>query len=273
MTDPGSCARTSRVTWAPFLAALQGVAVRDLLIEPARLEEAFLEYYDDAPAGMTGALFARTLAAHRVRHHRVHRRDARVGRGAAARLRELRQARTARSSRNNPMLEQFSQFGGGDLFSLARRDGARLHPPVRDRGHSASSAIGVPIRSHRLRASAGHPRGAARRGPSPAVRSSWWSRWSRAARRWPLAIAAQLVSSVVGSTVAGVGGRAPESTGCRIVWAMGLLLFAHHSWHRDRRVRLVRPDRTRPGVTLAIVLGSYLLEVIASLWTGRPLAR
>lgn len=29
----------------PLLAALQGVAVRDLLIEPARLEEAFLEYY------------------------------------------------------------------------------------------------------------------------------------------------------------------------------------------------------------------------------------
>jgi ABC-2 type transport system ATP-binding protein len=30
----------------PLLAALQGVAVRDLLIEPARLEEAFLEYYE-----------------------------------------------------------------------------------------------------------------------------------------------------------------------------------------------------------------------------------
>jgi ABC-2 type transport system ATP-binding protein len=30
----------------PFLATLQGVAVRDLLIEPARLEEAFLEYYE-----------------------------------------------------------------------------------------------------------------------------------------------------------------------------------------------------------------------------------
>jgi ABC-2 type transport system ATP-binding protein len=29
----------------PLLAALQGVVVRDLLIEPARLEEAFLEYY------------------------------------------------------------------------------------------------------------------------------------------------------------------------------------------------------------------------------------
>jgi ABC-2 type transport system ATP-binding protein len=34
----------------PLLAALQGVAVRDMLIEPARLEEAFLEYYaPDAP--------------------------------------------------------------------------------------------------------------------------------------------------------------------------------------------------------------------------------
>jgi len=33
---------------APFLAALDGVTVRDLTIEPARLEEAFLEFYDDA---------------------------------------------------------------------------------------------------------------------------------------------------------------------------------------------------------------------------------
>jgi ABC-2 type transport system ATP-binding protein len=31
----------------PFLAALEGVDVRDLTIEPARLEEAFLEFYDD----------------------------------------------------------------------------------------------------------------------------------------------------------------------------------------------------------------------------------
>ncbi len=39
----------------PLLAALQGVAVRDLLIEPARLEEAFLEYYaPETPAGEDG---------------------------------------------------------------------------------------------------------------------------------------------------------------------------------------------------------------------------
>jgi hypothetical protein len=32
----------------PFLAAIAGAAVEDLTIEPARLEEAFLEFYDEA---------------------------------------------------------------------------------------------------------------------------------------------------------------------------------------------------------------------------------
>jgi hypothetical protein len=31
----------------PFLAAIRGAQIRDLTIEPARLEEAFLEYYAD----------------------------------------------------------------------------------------------------------------------------------------------------------------------------------------------------------------------------------
>jgi ABC-2 type transport system ATP-binding protein len=37
-----------------FLAAIRDVAVRDLTIEPARLEEAFLEFYADEPATGTG---------------------------------------------------------------------------------------------------------------------------------------------------------------------------------------------------------------------------
>jgi ABC-2 type transport system ATP-binding protein len=37
---------------APFLAALTGVTVRDLTIEPARLEEAFLEFYDERLDGV-----------------------------------------------------------------------------------------------------------------------------------------------------------------------------------------------------------------------------
>ncbi len=37
----------------PFLAAIAGAPIHDLTIEPARLEEAFLEFYEpvDAPAG------------------------------------------------------------------------------------------------------------------------------------------------------------------------------------------------------------------------------
>jgi ABC-2 type transport system ATP-binding protein len=35
----------------PFLAALHGLDVRDLTIEPARLEEAFLEFYEDDAVG------------------------------------------------------------------------------------------------------------------------------------------------------------------------------------------------------------------------------
>jgi ABC-2 type transport system ATP-binding protein len=35
----------------PFLAAISRVRVLDLLIEPARLEEAFLEFYEDRPSG------------------------------------------------------------------------------------------------------------------------------------------------------------------------------------------------------------------------------
>jgi hypothetical protein len=34
----------------PFLAAIAGAEVVDLTIEPARLEEAFLEFYDEAAA-------------------------------------------------------------------------------------------------------------------------------------------------------------------------------------------------------------------------------
>jgi len=41
----------------PFLAAIRDSQVTDLLIEPARLEEAFLEFYSDQPAaaGATGS--------------------------------------------------------------------------------------------------------------------------------------------------------------------------------------------------------------------------
>jgi hypothetical protein len=39
----------------PFLAAIGGAAITDLTIEPARLEEAFLEYYADEDAAEVAA--------------------------------------------------------------------------------------------------------------------------------------------------------------------------------------------------------------------------
>ena len=61
----------------PFLAAIAGAAITDLTIEPARLEEAFLDVLrrdDDARStaapsrpGMSRALFRRTWRAQRVR--------------------------------------------------------------------------------------------------------------------------------------------------------------------------------------------------------------
>jgi ABC-2 type transport system ATP-binding protein len=39
----------------PFLAAIAGARITDLTIEPARLEEAFLEYYDDHAPAVRGA--------------------------------------------------------------------------------------------------------------------------------------------------------------------------------------------------------------------------
>lgn len=39
----------------PFLAAIHAAAITDLTIEPARLEEAFLEYYADEDAAEAAA--------------------------------------------------------------------------------------------------------------------------------------------------------------------------------------------------------------------------
>jgi hypothetical protein len=47
----------------PFLAALRDVRVTDLTIEPARLEEAFLEFYAEGEAGEAGEAGAEAQAA------------------------------------------------------------------------------------------------------------------------------------------------------------------------------------------------------------------
>ena len=164
---------------------------------------------------------------------------------------------------NNPFLEQFSQFGGGDLFSLP---GAMalgfIHPFAIV--VCAILAIGIPL---------GGIVAERQRGTLEVLLARPVSRHTLivvvaavAVTSLALAIAAQLLASVVGATVAGVADELPIER-LPMVWAMGLLLFA--TLMCIALAASVSFDRTAPaqGLTLAIVLGSYLLEVVSSLWT------
>jgi ABC-2 type transport system permease protein len=165
--------------------------------------------------------------------------------------------------RNNPLLEQFSQFGGGDLFSLS---GAMalgfIHPFAI--AIAGVIAIGVPILSIVAER---------QRGTLEVLLSRPVSRHALmlvvlgvGMLGLALLLAAQLASSIVGAFAAGVEeelriGRLP------IVWAMGMLLFG--TFLAIALAASVSFDRTMPalGVTLLIVLVTYLLEVISTLWS------
>ena len=164
---------------------------------------------------------------------------------------------------NNPFLEQFSQFGGGDLFSLPGAMALGFIPPFAI-VVCGILAIGIPI---------GGIVSERQRGTLEVLLSRPISRHTLmvvvaivAIVALAVAIAAQLVSSIAGATFAGVADEVPMDR-LPIVWAMGLLLFV--TIMAIALAASVSFDRTAPaqGVTLAIVLGSYLLEVISSLWT------
>lgn len=164
---------------------------------------------------------------------------------------------------NNPFLEQFSQFGGGDLFSLP---GALalgfIHPFAIV--VCCILAIGIPI---------GGIVSERQRGTLEVLLARPVSRHTLmvvvtvvAITGLALAIAAQLLSTIAGAAIADVADELPVGR-LPIVWAMGLLLFATIT--AIALAASVSFDRVAPaqGVTLVIVLGSYLLEVISSLWT------
>jgi ABC-2 type transport system permease protein len=211
---------------------------------------------------MTGALLRRTFAAHRVVI--VACIGAMLIWGVVLPLIYASIGKQYGSFiQNNPFLEQFSQFGGGDLFSLP---GAMALGFIHPFAIVVCSllAIGIPI---------GGIVSERQRGTLEVLLSRPISRHTLmvvvalvAVSALAVAIAAQLLSSVIGSTVAGVTDELPVDR-LPIVWAMGLLLFA--TIMAIALAASVSFDRTAPaqGVTLAIVLGSYLLEVISSLWT------
>ncbi|MFN8518771.1 MAG: ABC transporter permease subunit [Chloroflexota bacterium] len=211
---------------------------------------------------MTGVLLRRTLAANRVRF--LVCLVAMLVWGAVLPMVYASFGRQYGGFiRNNPMLEQFSQFGGGDLFSLS---GAMalgfIHPFAI--AICSVMAVGVPILSIV---------GERQRGTLEVLLSRPVSRHSLIVvvmgvglASLALLLAAQLASSVVGALVAGVGDELAMSR-LPVVWAMGLLLFG--TFLCIALAASVSFDRTMPalGVTLLILLGSYLLEVVASLWS------
>ena len=107
-------------------------AVHDLTIEPARLEEAFLEYYDGRSARDPAP--ERNAPRRCTRERRPVPPDARRQPASAcwpaawacssgapccpSSTRTFGKTIERRSFSGNPLFEQFSQFGGGDLFSL-----------------------------------------------------------------------------------------------------------------------------------------------------------
>ncbi len=165
--------------------------------------------------------------------------------------------------RNNPLLEQFSQFGGGDLFSLSGAIALGFIHPFAIAIVSVI-AVGVPILSVVAER---------QRGTLEVLLARPVSRHTLivvvlvvGVVALALLLAAMLGSAIVGALVAGVGDEL-EVARLPLVWAMGLLLFG--TFLAIALAASVSFDRTMPalGITLLIVLASYLFEVIASLWT------
>jgi len=165
--------------------------------------------------------------------------------------------------RSNPMLEQFSQFGGGDLFSLPGAIALGFIHPFAI-AIASVIAIGVPILAIVAER---------QRGTLEVLLSRPVSRHRLivvvlivGVAGLALLLAGLLASSLVGALVAGVSDEL-DVTGLPLAWAMGLLLFG--TVLAIALAASVSFDRTMPalGLTLVFVLGSYLLEAIASLWT------
>ncbi len=210
---------------------------------------------------MTGALLRRTFAANRVRI--IGCVIAMLVWGAITPLIYASFGRQYGSFiRNNPFLEQFSQFGGGDLFSLPGAIALGFIHPFAIAVVSII-AIGVPILSVVAERQRGTlevllARPVSRRALMVVVLVV-------GAVALALVLAALLGSAMVGAYVAGVGDEFLVS-GLPLAWAMGLLLFG--TFMAIALAASVSFDRTMPalGVTLLILLVSYLFDVVASLW-------
>ncbi len=163
---------------------------------------------------------------------------------------------------NNPLMEQFASFGGGDLFSLAGAIALGFIHPI------AIALLGVMVVGFPILSIVGERQ----RGTLEVLLARPISRHALllvlfcvGALSLALLVAAQLTASVVSAAFSGVldelhVGNIP------LVWAMGTLLSV--ALMAIAFGASVSFDRVMPalGVTLVFVLVSYLLEVVGSIW-------
>ncbi len=164
---------------------------------------------------------------------------------------------------NNPLMEQFASFGGGDLFSLSGAIALGFIHPI------SIAILGVMVVGFPILSIVGERQ----RGTLEVL-------LARPISRRALYVVLLLVGALVGGAAArGPAGRracsAPSSRVCSasltwrnvpLAWVMGWLMAM--AFMAVGFAASVSFDRVMPalGVTLVFVLVSYLLEVVGSIW-------
>ncbi len=212
---------------------------------------------------MIAALFRRTVAANRVRLIACL-----IGLAVWGAVLPLVYASFGKTigafirNSNNPLLEQFASFGGGDMFSLSGAMALGFIHPI------AIAIMGVMFVGFPILSIVGERQ----RGTIEVLLSRPISRHQLylvlffvGALSLGLLLAVQLTASVVSAQVSGVADELDVSH-VPLVWFMGWLMAM--AFLAIGFAASVSFDRVMPalGVTLVFVLVSYLLEVVGSIW-------
>lgn len=163
---------------------------------------------------------------------------------------------------SNPFLSQFSQFGGGDLFSLSGSIALGFVHPI-SVALLAVIAVGVPV---------GAVAGERQRGTLEVLLARPLSRRSYFVTIFvagALLLAALLAFALLGNLVSAAAVGVIDElrlANVPLVWFNGWLLFV--AFMAVGFAASVSFDRLAPalGLTLAFMLAMYMIDVIASLW-------
>lgn len=168
----------------------------------------------------------------------------------------------ARVIEGNPFLRQFSQFGGGDIFSLTGAMALGFIHPI------SVALLSVFAVGYSVAAIAGERQ----RGTLEVLLARPISRRSlhvtsfvAGALFLAVLLAVELVANVVSASVIGVIGEL-DLANLPLVWLNGWLLFL--AFLAIGLAASVSFDRLAPalGITLAVLLVMYVIDVIGSLW-------